>query len=59
MRSQMEARSENTRVWLASRYEHLETGSTSGKGCFGLLIALALLASGSSLIVYAMTGGWQ
>lgn len=61
MASQMDCRSNNTRVWLASRYEHLDSTSASDgkRGCLAIIAALALILSGSGLIVYAMTGGLQ
>lgn len=61
MRSALNSRTENTRVWFASRYEHFDTGSSASgnRGCLALIAAVLLVLAGSGLVAWAMTGGGQ
>ena len=61
MRSQMDARSDNTRVWFASRYDHYNTGSASGgnRGCLAIVAAVLATLSGLGIVAWAATGGFQ
>lgn len=61
MASQMDCRSNNTRVWFASRYEHLDSTSASGgnRGCLAIIAAVLATLSGFGLVAWAATGGFQ